>query len=236
MRRKKIVFLTGAGISVDSGLKAFRDKDGLWRDKDLMYLASKEALDNDLPRFLEFYNARRQQLANVEPNEAHRMIADLEKYFDVTVITQNVDNLHERAGSSHVIHLHGELAKVCSSNNRLTCIQEYPLTIPINVGDKAEDGSQLRPYVVLFGEYVPDMEIAEINVEFADIFVVIGTSLVVYPAAGLIGFARKDIPKFIIDPNDIESDKAGEYYHIKQTATDGLRMLLKSIAKFHRRF
>lgn len=235
MKRKKIVFLTGAGISVESGLKAFRDKDGLWGDKDLMYLASKEVLDNNLPRFLDFYNARRQQLANVVPNEAHRMIAALEKDFDVTVITQNVDDLHERAGSSHVIHLHGELTKVCSSNNRLTCIQEYPLTTPINVGDKAEDGSQLRPYVVLFGEYVPDMEIAEINVEFADIFVVVGTSLVVYPAAGLIGFARKDIPKFIIDPNDIESDKAGDYYHIKQTATDGLRMLLKSIEKFHRK-
>lgn len=233
-KRKKIVFLTGAGISVESGIKAFRDKDGLWGDEKLKYLASTDALYENLPGFLDFYNARRLQLAGVEPNEAHRMIAALEKHYDVTVITQNVDDLHERAGSTDVIHLHGELTKVCSSQNRHTCVKDYPLTTPIKMGDTAEDGSQLRPYIVLFGEYVSNMELAEVTVECADMFVVIGTSLVVYPAAGLLQYARKDIPKFIIDPNDIESDKAGDYYHIKQTATEGMRMLLKSIEKLHR--
>ena len=146
MIRQHIVFLTGAGISVESGLSTFRGKDGLW-----------------------------------EPNDAHRMIAELEKEHDVTVITQNVDNLHERAGSTHVIHLHGELSKVCSTDNRRTCVKEYPLATPIMVGDKADDGSQLRPYVVMFGEYIDNMNATDI-VSMADIFVVIGTSLQVYPA------------------------------------------------------
>ena len=149
MIRQHIVFLTGAGISVESGLSTFRGKDGLWTNDEWAYMASTEALYTDTQRCLDFYNFRRKQLAEVEPNDAHRMIAELEKEHDVTVITQNVDNLHERAGSTHVIHLHGELSKVCSTDNRETCVKEYPLATPIMVGDKADDGSQLRPYVAL---------------------------------------------------------------------------------------
>ena len=154
MTRQHIVFLTGAGVSVESGLSTFRGKDGLWTNEEWAYLASTDALYNDTQKCLDFYNFRRKKLAEVEPNEAHRMIAELENDHQVTVITQNVDNLHERAGSSHVIHLHGELNKVCSIENRTTCVKEYPLTTPIKVGDKAEDGSQLRPYIVMFGEYI----------------------------------------------------------------------------------
>ena len=141
MTRQHIVFLTGAGISVESGLSTFRGKDGMWTNEEWAYLASTDALYNDTQRCLDFYNWRRKQLSEVEPNDAHRMIAELEKEHDVTVITQNVDNLHERAGSSQVIHLHGELCKVCSMDNRTTCVKEYPLTTPIMVGDKADDGS-----------------------------------------------------------------------------------------------
>ena len=141
MTRQHIVFLTGAGISVESGLSTFRGKDGMWTNEEWAYLASTDALYNDTQRCLDFYNYRRKQLAEVEPNDAHRMIAELEKEHEVTVITQNVDNLHERAGSSQVIHLHGELSKVCSMDNRTTCVKEYPLTTPIMVGDKADDGN-----------------------------------------------------------------------------------------------
>ena len=160
MTRQHIVFLTGAGISAESGLNTFRGKDGLWTKEEFRYLASTDCLYEHTQKCLDFYNMRRKQLAEVEPNEAHRLIAELEKEHDVTIITQNVDNLHERAGSSHVIHIHGELAKVCSMNNRTTCVKEYPLTIPIMVGDKADDGSQLRPYIVMFGEYVDGMNVA----------------------------------------------------------------------------
>ena len=184
MTRQHIVFLTGAGVSLDSGLSTFRGKDGLWTNEDWAYLASTEALYNDTQRCLDFYNWRRKQLAEVEPNDAHRMIAELEKEHEVTVITQNVDNLHE----------HGELSKVCSMDNRTTCVKEYPLTTPIRVGDKAEDGSQLRPYIVMFGEYVDSMNVAIDIVSKADIFVVIGTSLKVYPAAGFINYAHHEVP------------------------------------------
>ena len=168
MTRQHIVFLTGAGISVESGLSTFRGKDGMWTNEEWAYLASTDALYNDTQRCLDFYNYRRKQLAEVEPNDAHRMIAELEKEHEVTVITQNVDNLHERAGSSQVIHLHGELSKVCSMDNRTTCVKEYPLTTPIMVGDKADDGSQLRPYIVMFGEYVDSMNVAIKYVSYAD--------------------------------------------------------------------
>ena len=159
MTRQHIVFLTGAGISVESGLSTFRGKDGLWTNEEWAYLASTDALYNDTQRCLDFYNFRRKKLSEVEPNEAHRMIAELEKEHQVTVITQNVDNLHERAGSTNVIHLHGELSKVCSMENRTTCVKDYPLTTPIMLGDKAEDGAQLRPYIVMFGEYIDSMNV-----------------------------------------------------------------------------
>ena len=226
MTRQHIVFLTGAGISVESGLSTFRGKDGLWSNEEWAYLASTEALYNDTQRCLDFYNLRRKKLAEVEPNEAHRMIAELEKEHDVTVVTQNVDNLHERAGSSHVIHLHGELSKVCSMDNRTTCVKEYPLTTPIMLGDKADDGSQLRPYIVMFGENVVT-DAAE-YISRADIFVVIGTSLNVYPAAGFINYAHPEVPKFVIDPGDMEQCTQLGYTHFKTTATEGMKMLLEA--------
>lgn len=229
MTRQHIVFLTGAGISVESGLSTFRGKDGMWNNKDWRYYASVEGLYHELENFLDFYNWRRQKLSEVEPNQAHLLIAELEKEHQVTVITQNVDNLHERAGSSHVIHLHGELAKVCSSKNRLdpNCIKDYPLTTPIKLGDDAGDGSQMRPFVVLFGEYVSGMEVAQDYVSQADIFVVIGTSLAVYPAAGLIRYAFKEVPRFVIDPNGIEACDALGFEHIQASASEGMRLLLE---------
>lgn len=228
MTRQHIVFLTGAGISVESGLSTFRGKDGLWTNEEWAYLASTDALYNDTQKCLDFYNYRRKQLAEVEPNEAHRMIAALEEEHEVTVITQNVDNLHERAGSTHVIHLHGELSKVCSMANRNKCVKEYPLTTPIQVGDKAEDGSQLRPYIVMFGEYVTGMEVAIKQVKYADIFVVVGTSLQVYPAAGLINYAHPEIPKFVIDPGEMEQCSQLGFTHLKVGATEGMKMLLNA--------
>lgn len=224
-----IVFLTGAGISVESGLSTFRGKDGMWNNKDWRHYASIGGLDEEPAEFLKFYNWRRQKLAEVLPNAAHKLIAELEKTNKVTIITQNVDDLHERAGSTHVIHLHGELRKVCSSNNRLDprYIRDYPLTTPINVGDDAGDGSQLRPFVVLFGEYVSGMEVAEDLVKNADVFVVVGTSLVVYPANNLIHYAHKEVPKFVIDPGDMPQCKQLGFEHIQATASCGMETLVE---------
>lgn len=229
--RQKIVILTGAGISKESGLDTFRDKDGMWQKHDAMRLSSIEGFEQEPQAVLDFYNARRKQLLEVEPNEAHKILAELEQWHDVTIITQNIDNLHERAGSTHVIHLHGELTKVTSSRNRLDphCIKEYPLDVPIRLGDKADDGSQLRPYIVWFGEYVPDMEVAEDHVREADIFVVIGTSLSVYPAAGLTRYAHGSVPKFVVDPH-LEVIPTG-FTHIKDTATRGVAQLKKEIER-----
>lgn len=229
--RQKIVILTGAGISKESGLDTFRDKDGMWQKHDAMRLSSIEGFEQEPQAVLDFYNARRKQLLEVEPNEAHKILAELERWHDVTIITQNIDNLHERAGSTHVIHLHGELTKVTSSRNRLDprCIKEYPLDVPIRLGDKADDGSQLRPYIVWFGEYVPDMEMAERHVREADIFVVIGTSLSVYPAAGLTRYAHGSVPRFVVDPH-LEIIPTG-FTHIKDTATRGVAQLKKEIER-----
>lgn len=229
MTRQHIVFLTGAGISVESGLSTFRGKDGLWNNKDWRYYASVDGFDNELEESLKFYNCRRQNLSEAEPNKAHRLIAELEREHQVTVITQNVDNLHERAGSTDVLHIHGELAKVCSSKNRLDSryIKDYPLTTPIRIGDDAGDGSQMRPFIVLFGEYVSGMEKAAELVRYADIFVVIGTSLVVHPAASLIHCAHKEVPKFVIDPNDMPACKELGFEHIQATASKGMEILLE---------
>lgn len=231
MTRQHIVFLTGAGISVESGLSTFRGNEGMWNNKNWRYYASVEGLYHEPENFLEFYNWRRQKLSEVEPNQAHRLIAELEKEHQVTVITQNVDNLHERAGSTHVIHLHGELAKICSSKNRLdpNCIKDYPLTTPIKLGEDAGDGSQMRPFVVLFGELVPELTIAQEYISQADIFVVVGTSLAVYPAADLIRYAFKEVPRFVIDPDEIEACEALGFEHIQASASEGMRLLLERI-------
>ena len=227
--RQKIVIFTGAGISAESGLDTFRDKNGLWQKYDAMRLSSIEGFEQEPQAVLDFYNARRKQLLEVEPNAAHKMLAELEQWHDVTIITQNIDNLHERAGSSHVIHLHGELTKVTSSHapNDPHCIKEYPLDIPIRLGDKAADGSQLRPFIVWFGEYVEGMEVAEELVKYADIFAVIGTSLQVYPAAGLTRYAHGSIPKYVVDPN-LAVIPTG-FVHIKDNATSGVARLVEEM-------
>ena len=232
----KLVVFTGAGISAESGIPTFRDANGMWGKYDAMKLASVEGFEEDPQAVLDFYNARRKNLLEVQPNHAHLVLAELEKQYDVTIVTQNVDNLHERACSSKVLHLHGELCKVTSSRNRLdpNCIKDYPLDIPIRLGDKAADGSQLRPYIVWFGEYVDNMDEAVHFVEQADIFVVIGTSLVVYPAAGLVNYAKREIPKFLIDPNDIKGGLPMGYQHIKATAVEGVGELVKRLEELEK--
>lgn len=232
MNKRHIVFLTGAGISAESGIPTFRDSNGMWGKYDAMKLASIEGFRENPQAVLDFYNARRKNLLEVEPNHAHRVLAELENEYEVTIVTQNVDNLHERAGSSRVIHLHGELSKVTSSRNKLLPdnIKEYPLDVPIRLGDKAADGSQLRPYIVWFGEYVDKMDEAEYWVKQADIFVVIGTSLVVYPAAGLVDYAPKGIPKYLIDPNEMEGGLPIGFQHIKAKAVQGIDRLVKELS------
>lgn len=226
-KRQHIVVFSGAGMSAESGLSTFRDENGLWKQYDWQRLASIEGFAEEPRAVLDFYNMRRKRLLEVEPNNAHRLIAELEKWHDVTVITQNVDDLHERAGTSKVIHLHGELKKVTSSENRddPNCIEELPLDVPIRIGDKAADGSQLRPYIVWFGEFVNAMESAIEIVRMADIFVVVGTSLTVHPAAGLLHYAQRNIPKFVINPGKLERIP-DDYVHIKENATSGMEIFV----------
>ena len=231
--RKHIVVLTGAGISVESGLTTFRKSDdSLWGKYDFQKLASVGCFQEEPESVLEVYNMRRKRLLEVEPNHAHRLLVELEKWHDVTVITQNVDNLHERAGSSNILHLHGELTKVKSSirRNDPECIKELSLHLPIKMGDKAADGSQLRPYVVWFGEFVNNYEMAARIVRSADVFVVIGTSLTVTPAADLIKCPHYDIPKFIIDPcepfDPYDDNYPEGYVHIRESATSGMETFI----------
>lgn len=230
---KHLVVLTGAGISAESGLSTFRDKDGLWSRVNAEELASIQGYRKDRAKVLAFYNERRKNLLTVEPNHAHKVLAELEKEFDVSVITQNVDDLHERAGSTSVLHLHGELRKVTGSNNPndARCIKEMPLNEPINIGDKAADGSQLRPFIVFFGEGVPNMVEAKRISKEADIFVIIGTSLVVYPAATLIEFVPWKIPCYIIDPSDFYEQDLYGFEHIKTTAVVGIDILKQKLAE-----
>ena len=230
--KQKIVVFTGAGISKESGIPTFRDANGMWNKYDAKKLASVAGFEENPQAVLDFYNARRKNLLEVEPNHAHYVLAELEKQHDVTIVTQNVDNLHERAGSTKVFHLHGELTKVTSSRNRLdpNCIMDYPLDTPIRIGDKAADGSQLRPFIVWFGEFLgPEIEAAIDHVKNADIFVVIGTSLVVYPAAGLINYAHHEVPKFLIDPGEMGDRLPQGFKHIKATAVEGVDVLLNEI-------
>lgn len=196
---KKIVVLTGAGISAESGIRTFRDADGLWEGHDVMEVATPQGWAAKRELVLDFYNQRRKQALTAEPNNGHRALADLEKDFEVTIVTQNVDNLHEKAGSSRVVHLHGELFK-----SRSTMDESLVYDMDgweLNLGDVCEKGSQLRPHIVWFGEMVPMMDVAIEEALSADIFLVVGTSLAVYPAAGLMYHTRPNTPKFIIDPN-----------------------------------
>jgi NAD-dependent deacetylase len=195
---KRIVVLTGAGISQESGIKTFRDADGLWNNYRIEEVASPEAWERDPQLVLDFYNIRRRQLYEVEPNAAHLALAKLEEKYDVQIITQNVDDLHERAGSTKVLHLHGELKKVRSTVDESLV---YPLRgWELKLGDLCEKGSQLRPHIVWFGEPVPNIMVATSMVQNADIFLVVGTSLQVYPAAGLIQYVSSGVPKYLVDP------------------------------------
>lgn len=222
---KKIVILSGAGISKESGIDTFRDADGMWQEYDPRELASTTALKTQPKRVLEFYNMRRKKMWDANPNAAHLALLDLEEKYDVTVITQNVDDLHERAGSSKITHLHGQLNKVRSMDNPDELIDVERGT-QICLGDLGKDGSQLRPHIVLFGEPVPMMAEAIEITKSADIFIVIGTSLQVYPAAELLDFAPSGCEVYIIDPEIPNVSKEGKMYFIKENATVGLPKLV----------
>lgn len=228
--KKKIVFLTGAGMSVESGFKTFRGNDGLWENYPVDQVASHEGWLNDPTLVTNFYNMLRKKLYAAEPNDGHKLIKRLEEKYDVCVITQNVDNLHERAGSKKVIHLHGELTKVCSSNEPYD--DRYIIDLPadnceVTPGTKAGDGSLLRPFIVFFGESVPMIEPAAVEAQSADIFVIIGTSLNVYPAAGLVQYTKPGIPIYLIDPNEVMRGGYRNITHIKEGASAGMRRLME---------
>lgn len=230
--KKKVVFLTGAGMSVESGFKTFRGNDGLWENYPVEQVASHEGWEADPTLVTNFYNMLRRKLWQAEPCEGHRLIAGMEDAFDVTVVTQNVDNLHEKAGSTHVIHLHGELAKAGSSRNPYDerCIETLtPRHSDVVPGTKAADGSLLRPFIVFFGESVPMLNAAINEAEKADIFVIIGTSLNVYPAAGLVQYAPADCPVYLIDPDAVSGGNLRSVTHIRKGASAGMRELLTLI-------
>ncbi len=226
---KKLVVLTGAGMSAESGLKTFRDMGGLWENYAIEEVATPSAWAKNKELVLRFYNERRSQLAQVEPNGGHYGLVELEKYFDVQIITQNVDNLHERAGSKNILHLHGELTKARSTiENKLIYDIGYK---EINIGDHCDLGSQLRPHIVWFGEDVPEITNAINLTTEADIFVVIGTSLEVYPAASLIDYVKPGVPIYIIDPNKMHSAAFREIKHIQEPAVAGVTQLIELLTK-----
>ncbi|BBD46422.1 MAG TPA: NAD-dependent protein deacylase [Porphyromonadaceae bacterium] len=222
--KKKLVILTGAGMSAESGISTFRDSGGLWDKYPVEDVATPEAFHRNPALVLEFYNIRRRELIRAKPNEGHAGIADMEKDFDVQVITQNIDNLHEQAGSTKVLHLHGELMKVRSTGDE-SLIYELPADKPeINMGDKCEKGYQLRPHIVWFGEAVPMITEAAELAGKADIFVIIGTSMNVYPAAGLLDYVKKNVPVYLIDPKDVNTGRY-DVFHIKKGASEGVKEL-----------
>jgi len=225
---KKLIVLSGAGISAESGLKTFRDSDGLWEGYDVNEVATPRGWKKNPALVLEFYNMRRNNVRDANPNAAHLGLADLEKYFDVHIITQNIDDLHERAGSTRVLHLHGEIFKMRSELNERDV---YPIRDDIKLGDKAPDGGQLRPHIVWFEEPVPLIADASRLVRKADIMVIIGTSLAVYPAAGLIDFASPHIPKFIVDKNIPYTRGIENLYSIQKPATEGIAELKDQLLK-----
>lgn len=225
--KKRVAVLTGAGVSAESGLKTYRDNGGLWNGVDPMEVASVEGWRRDPGKVLEFYNVRRSELEGARPNEAHRLIASLEGKYIVDVITQNVDNLHERAGSTHVVHLHGELTKIRpedSCNEYDGYSEKYVIDIgydTVHLGDKAPDGAQYRPHIVFFGEAVPKMERAIDLVSRADVLLIVGTSLQVYPAAGLYRYASADTPIYIVDPAPLRLHDR-RITHIRKVASEGV--------------
>jgi NAD-dependent deacetylase len=224
---KKLVFLTGAGMSQESGIKAFRDMGGLWEQYDVTEVASIDAWHRNPQLVLDFYNQRRKQLFESQPNKGHQVVAEFEKYFDVNIVTQNVDDLHERVGSSQILHLHGELKKA-----RSTADPQLIYTLKnweLKWGDLCEKGSQLRPHIVWFGEPVPEMDNAIPIVEQADILVIVGTSLSVYPAAGLMHYARPSAVIYLIDPGSPHASSGLKIHHIKEKASIGLTQLFEKL-------
>ena len=229
MQKKKLVVLTGAGISAESGLKTFRDSDGLWEGYDINEVATATAWRRNPALVLEFYNMRRKNVKEAKPNAAHDALAELENDFDVTIITQNIDDLHERAGSTNIVHLHGEILKMRSEKDESLI---YPIHDTIQLGDKAADGAQLRPHIVWFEEPVPMIEEAARITRTADIFLVVGTSLVVYPAAGLVNYAPWPIPKFIVDKKVPYTSSLYNLTAIEKGAGEGMQQakeLLKNL-------
>lgn len=229
MPNKKVAVLTGSGISAESGLSTFRDSGGLWEGFDVQEVASIEGWYQNPEKVLDFYNLRRIQAAKAQPNTAHLSLKRLEEKFEVVIITQNVDDLHERAGSSKIIHLHGQLTKAQSEENpnEITDIGYGD----IKLGDRSKDGAQLRPAIVWFGEMVPMIEVAAKEVMEADFLIVIGTSLAVYPAAGLIHYAKNEIPKVVVDPSQPEIIQLNGWRHIQKKATEGVSELVNEMIK-----
>ncbi len=225
---KKLVVLSGAGMSAESGLRTFREMGGLWEEYDVYEVASPQGWEKDMELVLRFYNDRRKQLLDAHPNRGHLALAEMEKDFDVCIVTQNVDDLHERAGSSKIIHLHGELGK-----SRSTLDPDLVYEIEgweLNPGDLCEKGSQLRPHIVWFGEAVPAIEEAVVEVSEADIMVIIGTSMNVYPAAGLINYARPGVPIYLIDPNEVLVAGHSGITVIQKGAAEGVDELIKILS------
>lgn len=223
--KKKIVVLTGAGISAESGIKTFRDSDGLWENHRIEDVATPSGWAANPALVLDFYNQRRAQLLQVQPNDGHRALADMERDYDVKIVTQNVDDLHERAGSTQVLHLHGELRKVRSTRYENLV---YPWDKDLHLGDLCERGHQLRPHIVWFGEAVPMLEAAAELAEQADVFLIIGTSLQVYPAAGLMRYAPRNIPVYYIDPRpqlNFELESMPNLTVIEEPASTGVRRI-----------
>lgn len=229
MGKKRLVVLTGAGISAESGISTFRDSDGLWNEYRVEDVATPEGFYRNPEMVLNFYNDMRKDLKNHQPNYGHIGLKELEEDFDVKIITQNVDDLHERAGSSSIIHLHGELMKVCSSNDTSLVTTLPSMESEIHVGDKASDGSQLRPFIVWFSEPVPMIEPAIEWVEQADIFLIVGSSLVVYPAAGLVHYLRREVPIYVIDPKPVTVPSSRPIYMIQKGASEGMKEFISMV-------
>lgn len=226
--KKKLVVLTGAGMSAESGIATFRDSGGLWEKYPIEQVATPEAFHENPELVLEFYNIRRRELLKAKPNAGHYGLAALEQDFEIYIITQNVDNLHEQAGSSRVIHLHGELMKSRSTGDESAVYDIDPEQPDLHIGDKCEKGFQLRPHIVWFGEMVPMMGEAEAIVRKAEVFVIIGTSMNVYPAAGLLRDVKMNVPVFLIDPKDVSTNRY-DIHHIRKGASEGVEELKKLI-------
>lgn len=227
--KKRLVVLTGAGISAESGIRTFRDSDGMWEEYRVEDVATPEGFFRDPELVLNFYNRMRKDLKNHHPNFAHEALAQLENKYDVSIITQNIDDLHERAGSSEVLHLHGELLKARSIDDENLVVSLPSDSLDIALGDKAPDGAQLRPHIVWFGEPVPNIELAIQWVQKADLFLIIGTSLLVYPAAGLVRYVPSGIPIYLIDPKEVKLPVNTSVNVIQKVASEGMREFLKMV-------